>query len=354
MKLTEVLNDGLKRGYVLTLTSAEIDARQAERLLQTRHQGHNANTPGAAAAATPQCNPFDNRLRGDAMQDLISSTLQSHFDGSGDRPAMEPDMRFPNSQGWKPGDDVLVELDYEVLPEIEEPDLSAITLQRLVVGVDEASVAEALDKLVAGPDQAVRAPATAEWTDALARRLGADDLDDLKAQVAQRLQAEFEAASRAVLKRSLLDQLDARATFHLPQTLVKAEAYQVAQRLSTEVPAHLHDSSPGTVEPTEAHRKLAERRIRLALLLAELGRKAEVQVSDEEFRQAVLSQARQYPEQQQQFIDHVERDPRAQQQLRASLLEDKVVDHLLAGLAVSDRDVGKDELRQAVEALNRF
>ena len=79
-----------------------------------------------------------------------------------------------------------------------------------------------------------------------------------------------------------------------------------------------------------------------------------MQVSDEEFHQAVQSQARQDPQQQQQFIDHVERNPQAQQQIRASLLEEKVVDHILAGLAVHDKVVGTEELRQAVAALDRF
>ncbi|MEO0502247.1 MAG: trigger factor, partial [Pseudomonadota bacterium] len=105
------------------------------------------------------------------------------------------------------------------------------------------------------------------------------------------------------------------------------------------------------IEPTEEHTKLAERRVRLGLLLAEIGQKAEVEVTDAEMSQAVMAQARQYPGQERQFFEFVQQNPQMQQQLRAPLFEDKVVDHIVENATVTDKDVSKDDLQKAVEAL---
>ena len=105
------------------------------------------------------------------------------------------------------------------------------------------------------------------------------------------------------------------------------------------------------VEATEEHTKLAERRVRLGLLLAELGRVAEVEVSDAEMTQAIMTQARQYPGQEREFFEFVQNNPQMQQQLRAPLFEDKVVDYIFELADVSDKEVGKDDLEKAIEAL---
>lgn len=198
----------------------------------------------------------------------------------------------------------------------------------------------------------VKAPKAAEINDELAKKFGAEDLDGLKAQVSERLEAEYAGASRAVLKRGLLDQLDGMVSFDLPPSLVEAEASQIAHQLwheeNPEVEGHDHDK----IEPTEEHNKLAERRVRLGLLLAELGQKAEVEVSDAEMTQAIMNQARQYPGQERQFFEFVQQNQQMQQQLRAPLFEDKVVDHIVEGAKVSDKEVSKDDLQKAVEALD--
>lgn len=198
----------------------------------------------------------------------------------------------------------------------------------------------------------VKAPKAAEINDELAKKFGAEDLDGLKAQVSERLEAEYAGASRAVLKRGLLDQLDGMVSFDLPPSLVEAEASQIAHQLwheeNPEVEGHDHEK----IEPTEEHNKLAERRVRLGLLLAELGQKAEVEVSDAEMTQAIMNQARQYPGQERQFFEFVQQNQQMQQQLRAPLFEDKVVDHIVEGAKVSDKEVSKDDLQKAVEALD--
>ena len=106
------------------------------------------------------------------------------------------------------------------------------------------------------------------------------------------------------------------------------------------------------IETTDEHTKLAERRVRLGLLLAELGRKAEVEVTDAEMTQAIMNQARQYPGQERQFFEFVQQNQQMQQQLRAPLFEDKVVDYVFELAEVKDKKVNKDALQKAVEALD--
>ncbi len=200
--------------------------------------------------------------------------------------------------------------------------------------------------------KAVKAPAPAEIDDELAKKYGAEDLDALKGQITERLEAEYGQAARAVMKRKLLDLLDEKVKFELPPSLVDAEAGQIAHQLwheeNPEVEGHDHPE----IEPTEEHTSLAERRVRLGLLLAELGRKNEIEVSDAEMTQAVMAQARQYPGQERQFFEFVQQNPQMRQQLQAPIFEDKVVDYIFELADVSEKEVSKDDLQKAVEALD--
>ncbi|WP_410219394.1 trigger factor [Paracoccus sp. (in: a-proteobacteria)] len=202
--------------------------------------------------------------------------------------------------------------------------------------------------------KSVKAPKEAEIDDELAKKFGADDLDGLKKQIAERLESEYAGAARAVMKRALLDQLDQKVQFDLPDSLVEAEASQIAHQLWHEENPEVHDHNHGSIEPTDEHKKLAERRVRLGLLLAEIGQKAEVTVTDQEMTQAVMRAARQYPGQERQFFEFIQQNQGAQQQLRAPIFEDKVVD-LIAGQAqVEEKTVTKEELEKAVEALDEL
>ena len=154
------------------------------------------------------------------------------------------------------------------------------------------------------------------------------------------------------MKRGLLDALDKLVSFDLPPSLLDAEAGQIAHQLwhdeNPEVEGHDHPE----ITPTEEHIKLAGRRVRLGLLLAELGQKAEVQVTDAEMTQAIMNQARQYPGQERQFFEFVQQNQQMQQQLRAPLFEDKVIDYAFELAAVSEKEVSKDDLQKAVDALD--
>ena len=200
--------------------------------------------------------------------------------------------------------------------------------------------------------KAVKAPKAAEINDELATKFGAEDLDALKGQITERLEAEYAGAARAVQKRHLLDALDKMVKFDLPPSLVEAEAGQIAHQLwhdeNPDVQGHDHPE----IEPTDEHNTLAERRVRLGLLLAELGQKAEIQVTDAEMTQAMMNQARQYPGQEREFFEFVQKNPQMQQQMRAPLFEDKVVDYVFELATVKDKEVSKDDLQKAVESLD--
>ena len=200
--------------------------------------------------------------------------------------------------------------------------------------------------------KAVKAPKAAEINDELATKFGAEDLAALTGQITERLEAEYAGAARAVQKRHLLDALDKIVKFELPPSLVEAEAGQIAHQLwhdeNPDVQGHDHPE----IEPTDEHNTLAERRVRLGLLLAELGQKAEIQVTDAEMTQAMMNQARQYPGQEREFFEFVQQNPQMQQQMRAPLFEDKVVDYVFELATVTDKEVSKDELQKAVEAMD--
>ena len=444
MQVTETLKDGLKRAYTITVTAAELDAEVHKKLVEAQPE---VEIKGFRKGKVPLAilkKQFGQRMIGDAMQDAIDGAMKSHFDTTGDRPAMQPDVKMQGGESWKEGQDVVVEMTYECLPPIPEVDAAKIKLDRLTVKADEASVDEALTNLAASSQEfeakkkgkksnkgdqvvidfkgsvdgdyfeggtgedyplilgsnsfipgfedqlighrtgdevkvnvsfpeaygaahlagkaavfecvikEVREPKAAELTDELAKKYGAEDLAALKGQIAERLEAEYKGAARAVMKRSLLDQLDAQVKFDLPAALVDAEAAQIAHQLWHEEHPEVHDHNHGATEPTAEHKVLAERRVRLGLVLAEVGRKAEITVSDAEMTQAVLAAARQYPGQERAFFEFVQKNPQMQQQLRAPIFEDKVIDHIVAGAKVSDKDVSKEDLQKLVEALDEM
>lgn len=443
MQVTETLNEGLKRGYTITVTAAELDAKVQEKLIEAQPE---IEMKGFRKGKVPMAllrKQYGERLMGDAMQDAIDGAMKSHFESTGDRPALQPEVKMTNDD-WKAGDDVVVSMAYECLPAIPEIDLSAIKLERLVAKAEPEAVDEALGNLAAsaknfedrkkgtkaksgdqvvidflgkvdgeafeggaGTDyplelgsnsfipgfedqligakageevsvnvtfpaeygaahlagkaavfdctvKAVKAPKPAEINDDLAKNFGAESLDALKAQIAERLEAEYQGAARAVLKRGLLDQLDKLVSFDLPPSLLEAEASQIAHQLWHEDHPEVHDHNHEAVEVTEEHRTLAARRVRLGLVMAEMGRKAEIEVTDAEMTQAVMAAARQYPGQERAFFDFVKNNANVQQQLRAPIFEDKVVDHICAGATVTDVEVTKDALQKAVEALEEM
>lgn len=197
----------------------------------------------------------------------------------------------------------------------------------------------------------VRAPAKAELNDDLAKKFGAADLGELRGRVADRVKAEYDSASRAHLKRRLLDALDAKVAFDLPPTMVRVEADSIAHQLWHEEHPEEHGHNHGAIEPSDEHKKIAERRVRLGLLLAQIGTVNQIAVNEQELNQAIFTQARQYPGQEREFVQWVRTNQNALNQVQAPIFEDKVVDFILGKVKTEEKKVGKEELEKALADL---
>lgn len=200
--------------------------------------------------------------------------------------------------------------------------------------------------------KSVNAPAKAKIDDELSKKFGADNLEQLKEKISENLKSEYEAAAKMVLKRSLLDKLDEAFSFELPSTMVENEAKQIAHQLwhdkNPDVKGHNHPE----ITPSKTDTKMAERRVCLALLFAEIGRKNNIQVSDDEMTQALMEKAQQYPGHEQQFMELAQKNDAIRQQIQAPLFENKVVDHILDQIKLKDKKVKKAALEKAVETLD--
>ncbi|MEM7213891.1 MAG: trigger factor, partial [Pseudomonadota bacterium] len=194
----------------------------------------------------------------------------------------------------------------------------------------------------------------AEMDDEFAKRFGSDTLDELKDQIKERIGQEFSGASRNLIKRRLLDALDEKVEFELPEGLVSIEATSIAQQLWQEENAGDEEAErPETIEPTDEHNTLAGRRVRLGLLLAEIGQREKVELGEGEIGQAIMQQAQQFPGQEREFFEYVRGNREALEQIRAPLFEDKVVDLIVEKANVTDVSVTKADLEAEIEALDK-
>jgi trigger factor len=195
--------------------------------------------------------------------------------------------------------------------------------------------------------KAVNAPAETKIDDEFARKLGLSDLATLKDAVRKQLQAQYDQLSRVKAKRALLDKLDAAHSFDLPARMVEAEFDGIWKAVEA-------DRARGEVDPDDVgkseddlkaeYRKIAERRVRLGLVLAEIGTRAKVEVKDEEVARAVNAEAMRYPGQERQVVEYYQKTPNAVAALRAPIFEEKVVDLILTQVKTNERTVTRAEL----------
>ena len=223
----------------------------------------------------------------------------------------------------------------------------------------------------------LRVPKAVEVNDDLAKAAGLESLDAMKAAVSERLSSEYASISRMRVKRALLDKLAELSTFDIPDGMVENEFTQIWQNLTGEKNQdHDHDHDHGAGghdhgeheearpdpavqarfkqfmeesgktedEIKQEYRDIADRRVRLGLLLTETGRVNNIVVPDEELNRAVANEARRFPGQERQVVEYYQNDPAAREQLRAPLFEDKVVDFILELTKTTERTVTGDEL----------
>jgi trigger factor len=441
MQTVETLNEGLKRAYRLTITAQDIDARVDKELKTIAPQ---VRMPGFRPGKVPANlvrKMHGPQLQAQALETAVQEGVQQLLAEQKIRPAMQPSVELEGEH--TPGQDAVLKVEVEMLPDVPEAQIDGLKLERLQVEASDDAVDAAVQRMLQGQksfdpapadkaaelgdlliidfegkvdgepfeggkgegmsielgsgrlipgfeDQLVGAKAndqrevslsfpeeypvdylkgraatfdvtvnevqvarTAEANDEFAKSMGLESLDQLRGLLKGQVEQELNGLTRTHMKRQLLDQLAAAHDFPVPQSMVDAEFDQIWKQLEHEA-SHEEDKDAALAEmekERDDYRAIAERRVRLGLLLSEIGQKNGVEVSNQEMQQLIMQAAQQYrPEDRQRFAEYVRQEPMAAAQLRAPLYEDKVVDFLFGRAEISDRPATREELEAAIEA----
>jgi trigger factor len=199
----------------------------------------------------------------------------------------------------------------------------------------------------------IEMPEDTQINDEFAQSIGLETLDQLKKAVRERLAAEFARAMRQHVKRALFDRLDETHKFETPPTLVEEEFEQVWNSIKTEMESNnktFADEDTTEEAAREEYRRIADRRVRLSLVLSEIGEKNGISVTDDEINRALIDRARQMPGREKEIWDYYKKNPQAMAQIRAPLFENKVVDFILELANVTDKKVTREDLYKDYEA----
>ena len=297
---------------------------------------------------------------------------QKHWDDAGDKAAETGDLvtmdfvgktadgvAFPGGTGT----DMAVELGSgRLIPGFEDQVVGATAGEERTISV--TFPAEYQEKSLAGKPatfdltiKSVKTAAPARVDEELAKNLGLESLEQLRGLIRGQVEQEGNNLTRTHMKRKLLDQLASGHDFPVPPSMVEAEFNQIWAQLEHEA-GHEADPAAARAEmesEREDYRRIAERRVRLGLLLSEIGTANGVEVSQQEMNGLIAQAAQQYgPEDRQRFIQYVQAEPMAAAQLRAPLYEDKVVDFLFGKATITDRETTREELEAAIESEDGF
>lgn len=434
MQVTEVAADGLKREFKVVVAADEIEGKveaQLKKIAKT------AKVPGFRPGKVPLSllkKQYGRQVMGEILEQAVDEGSKQAINDNQLRPALRPKIEVT---AFDDGQDLEFKLDVEVLPEVPEVDLKAISLTRQVVEIEEARVEDAIQNvakvrrqfaplaeprpaaegdqvtldfegfvdgtpfaggkaedftLVIGSGQmvpdferaligkSVGEPAEIEVSfpedyghaalkgktatfkvtlkeikagsevtvdDAFAQEVGAESLDDLKTKIRERLAADYRNVGRQKVKRALLDDLAERVKFAVPEGMIELEFNAIWKQLEEEMrrtESSFESMGQSEAETRAEYRQIAERRVRLGLVLSDIGIKNEVKVEAAELQQAVMDQARRHPGQEKQVFEYFRDTPAALEQLRAPIFEDKVVDFILEIANVEDQTVSIEEL----------
>ena len=203
----------------------------------------------------------------------------------------------------------------------------------------------------------LREPQAVAQDDAFAEELGAKSLADLKEKVSEQIKRSYDSMSRLLIKRALMDNLASRHSFEVPKSLLEGEFNGIwSQVKADKEKGELSDQDKAKSDEQleKDYRGIAERRVRLGLLLAEIGRRNKITVKNTDINAALMQEARRFPGQEQQVFEFYARNPRSLERIRAPLFEEAVVDFVLTQATVTEKTMTADELRNAVEELNKL
>ena len=441
MQIVETTNEGLKRGYTVTIPAKEIEARIDAEVKKVAPQ---VRMPGFRPGKVPANlikKMHGESLHSDAFNASVRESIDALMREKKLRPALQPKVDL--GKGYEQGKDAELSVELDVLPDITVPKIEGLKLEELTVPVNDAQVDEQLGRLaenqksysdapkskkaadgdqliidfvgrvdgeefeggkaegaalvigsgqfipgfeeqlsgvktgdtktitvtfpsdypathLAGKDaefdvtvQAVKVEGETKADDEFARSLGLESLDKLKQLLRGQLEQETAGLTRTQMKRQLLDKLASQHDFDVPPAMVEAEFEQIWQQLQAEAAKEADPAA--AMKEIEAekgdYKRIAERRVRLGLLLSEIGQANGVEITNQEMQMLLQQAAQQYrPEDRERFIEYVRNEPMAQAQLRAPLYEDKVVDFLFDKAEISEREVTREELEAAIEA----
>ena len=441
MQTVETLNEGLKRAYTLTIPAADIAKRVDAEIKQA---APNIRMPGFRPGKVPA--NLVRKMHGPALEQqaldaAVREGVQSLMTEQRLRPAMQPAVELLD--GYEPGKDAALAVTLEILPDVPEPQIEGLTLERLTVEAADSEVDTQLARLAGqqksfddameghpavegdlvvmdfvgkvdgepfdggtGSDMSVelgsgrlipgfeaglegvkvgehrtlnvtfpddynvaylkgkpatfdvtvtkiQVPKEANTDEDFAKSLGLESLEQLRGLLKGQVEQELNGLTRTHMKRKLLDQLADAHDFDVPPSMVEAEFEQIWRQLDQEA-AGEEDPEAARAElegDRDDYRGIAVRRVRLGLLLSEIGQRNGVEVSQPEMNRLIAQAAQQYRgEDQKRFIQYVQQDPMAAAQLRAPLYEDKVVDFLFGKAEITDRTVTRAELEAEIEA----
>jgi trigger factor len=197
----------------------------------------------------------------------------------------------------------------------------------------------------------VQAPGELEMDDEFATKLGLESMEKLKEVVKDQITSQYGSMTRQRVKRQLLDKMDELHKFDVPPTLLEQEFNNIWQQVTAEMNENsktFEDEDTTEEKAKEEYQTIAERRVRLGLVLSEIGEKNEIQVSDEEVQRGIMSRAQQFPGQERQVFEYYTQNAEALASIRAPIFEEKVVDYLLELVKVEDKTVSKEELEKLV------
>lgn len=302
-----------------------------EKALETAMEGLAKNnrefvkveTPRAAKAGDQLLIDFKGSVDGEARPDMEGTEYPLELGSGSFIPGFEDQL-----VGAKPGDNKTVTVTFPAEYHAKE------------IAGKEAKFEVAVKELREGIEKPL--------DDAFAKTLGQEDLTGLKKAIREQIEIERGQFSRLKLKRSLMDILAERHDFPVPQGMVDMEFEGIWRQIQNEVAKE--EPAKSEEEAKAEYRDIAERRVRLGLLLSEIGKRADVQVTQEELNRALIAEARRYPGSERKVIEAYRDNPRLLDGLRAPIYEDKVVDHILSTIKLTDRNVSLDELMRDDEA----
>jgi len=440
MQVTETLNEGLKRELKIVVGKDDMDTQMNERLEQMKDQ---VNIKGFRKGKVPMSHlkqMYGKQAMAEIVNDYIANRTGKVLKDREERAAQQPEISMTEDEGE--AEEILTAkrdfeftMAYEVIPEINVPELEKLKIKRPVAEVDDKEIEEQIEKIAessrsyeekkgkaadkdritmnylgkidgepfeggadndaklvlgsgmfipgfedqligkkAGDETVVKVnfpaeygaahlagkeaefdvtvsmvekPGKLEINDELAKQLGLESVEKLQEAVRGQVESQYESFTRAKVKRQVLDILDESTKMELPTKMVEMEFNNIWAQVTNELETAgktFKDEDTTEEKAKEEYQTLAERRVRLGLVLAEIGEKAEVQISDEEMQQAVYRQVQQYPGQEEEVLDYLRKTPDAVAALRAPLFEDKVIDFILEKAEVTDEKTSKEDL----------